>query len=512
VQPVFISYRRDDSLPWTSRLHDSLAARLGRDQVFIDVSDIDPGADFEEVVAEQVAASAVVLAVIGPRWLAAVDDRGRRRLDDPTDLVRVEIASALAGGVPVVPVLVGGGAMPRSQDLSDDLRELSRRNAVALTDTGWNGDLEPLVRTLRGFLGRTPSRATQSDAVARARNTARRLRNAVAATSELHLEDEVMPTAEQLAAVDPAVRDLVHGLTEARQVPPDGAEKHRWVLPALLEHGETLRDVLGIGRFIGSMDLAAVTSRRILYLSEEPWQSLKCASVRFEPGEEPLLVTEAGVFWGGDACVLAVTTDRVVFIRRLLRGGARGGAVARSEIRHARRAFRHSDVAVNLSTHRRDVTFGGLSGAGAGRVLLALASSDPPPPDALLTADTALEGRREVGPAKKTSLTEDTLWRWEAVLDMPPEEAENTLAATLRDFGGRRGTNGDIWKIGKRWTPRYAELRVYIEPLRPAHSLVVLTTTKERGVPDFGLRESVLTEVSKRLGPTNREESVSAAG
>ena len=53
-----------------------------------------------------------MLVVIGPRWLTAADPNGRRRLDDPDDLTRLEVAAALRRGIRVVPVLVGGAAMP----------------------------------------------------------------------------------------------------------------------------------------------------------------------------------------------------------------------------------------------------------------------------------------------------------------------------------------------------------------------------------------------------------------
>ncbi|MGH3792738.1 MAG: hypothetical protein ACRDQ9_18475 [Pseudonocardiaceae bacterium] len=37
----------------------------------------------------------VLLAVVGPRWLTATDPTGRRRIDDPDDWVRRELAEAL---------------------------------------------------------------------------------------------------------------------------------------------------------------------------------------------------------------------------------------------------------------------------------------------------------------------------------------------------------------------------------------------------------------------------------
>jgi hypothetical protein len=46
---IFISYRRDDASGHAGRLFDRLAARFGRDRVFMDVTDIAPGEDFTRV-------------------------------------------------------------------------------------------------------------------------------------------------------------------------------------------------------------------------------------------------------------------------------------------------------------------------------------------------------------------------------------------------------------------------------------------------------------------------------
>ena len=53
-----------------------------------------------------------MLAVIGPDWATVSDSHGRPRLSDPGDVVRMEIATALQTGKPVIPVLVGGASMP----------------------------------------------------------------------------------------------------------------------------------------------------------------------------------------------------------------------------------------------------------------------------------------------------------------------------------------------------------------------------------------------------------------
>ena len=66
---VFISYRRQESSGLAGRLYERLAARLGDDQVFMDVDTIAPGLDFAEVITQAVSTCQVLLAVIGPTWL-----------------------------------------------------------------------------------------------------------------------------------------------------------------------------------------------------------------------------------------------------------------------------------------------------------------------------------------------------------------------------------------------------------------------------------------------------------
>jgi hypothetical protein len=95
----------------------------------LDVDKIALGVDFTQVVAQAVSDCAVLLAVIGPGWLTATDEDGQRRLDDPDDIVRLEIQTALERGIVVIPVLVEGAVMPRPRKLPEGLAKLARRNA-----------------------------------------------------------------------------------------------------------------------------------------------------------------------------------------------------------------------------------------------------------------------------------------------------------------------------------------------------------------------------------------------
>src|ERR1039458_8644847 len=125
---VFISYRRDDSEGQAGRLYDDLAGRFGRDAIFMDVAGIEPGLDFRKAIDQSVASCSVLLSVMGPGWIDAKDEMGRRRLDNPMDFVRLETASALKREIPVIPVLVHGAKMPRTELLPEDLQELAYRN------------------------------------------------------------------------------------------------------------------------------------------------------------------------------------------------------------------------------------------------------------------------------------------------------------------------------------------------------------------------------------------------
>src|SRR5580693_7945944 len=98
---IFVSYRRQESSHLAGRLSDRLADRFGEGKVFIDVDTIEPGVDFAEEINRAVAACKVLVAVIGPSWLTMADEQGRRRLDDPDDIVRLEIEAALARDVRV---------------------------------------------------------------------------------------------------------------------------------------------------------------------------------------------------------------------------------------------------------------------------------------------------------------------------------------------------------------------------------------------------------------------------
>jgi hypothetical protein len=95
-----------------------------------------------------------LLAIIGPGWLNAVDEKGRRKLELPRDYVRIELASALKREIPVIPLLVNAAAMPLEDDLPEDLKSLPNRHALELRHTRFSADSEAVIQALNVILPR----------------------------------------------------------------------------------------------------------------------------------------------------------------------------------------------------------------------------------------------------------------------------------------------------------------------------------------------------------------------
>jgi len=169
---IFISYRRDDSRHAAGRLADDLAAVFGTESIFRDVESIAPGVDFEVALDQALAACAVMLVVIGPRWATMADREGRRRLDQPGDWIRIEVARALERQVRLIPVMLEDTPMPDVAALPSELRGLVRRQSLPLSDGRWKGDLARLVETLARIPGLAPQPAAAGAAHAAAVPTA----------------------------------------------------------------------------------------------------------------------------------------------------------------------------------------------------------------------------------------------------------------------------------------------------------------------------------------------------
>lgn len=188
---VFISYRRRDAAYPAQQIYQEVRARVGSEQVVFDVDSIPPGADYREYLKEQVEACDILLAVIGDQWLDILTERA----DEDKDFVRIELRSALASDLLVIPVLVGAASVPEQEVLPADLAGLAFRNAVELrAGQDLDAHMKRLVEGLDRALA-THTAAIEAKRIARAEateaETRRRDAEDAAAQREARRHEEV---------------------------------------------------------------------------------------------------------------------------------------------------------------------------------------------------------------------------------------------------------------------------------------------------------------------------------
>lgn len=146
---VFISYRRSETAPYARSIHTNLLEHFHKENIFIDIDNIEPGVKFGQEIEKALDRVDAVIVLIGKEWATVADENGNPRIDDPKDMVRFEIATALKLSKRIFPVLVGGRAkMPLEKELPDPLKELAQFNAVEVSDHRWAYDLSLLVKAL----------------------------------------------------------------------------------------------------------------------------------------------------------------------------------------------------------------------------------------------------------------------------------------------------------------------------------------------------------------------------
>lgn len=114
----------------------------------MDVDTFPVGADFRKSIGTALSDCDIVLAIIGEKW-HGFQESGSPRIFHTGDTVRVEIETAMADGLPVVPVLLGKTAMPSKDSLPDTLRDFAYRHGLRV-DPGedFQIHMERLIRRL----------------------------------------------------------------------------------------------------------------------------------------------------------------------------------------------------------------------------------------------------------------------------------------------------------------------------------------------------------------------------
>ncbi len=158
---IFISYRRSDAAGHARALHRDLCARFEAPRIFFDRESIESGDVFPDRLKDGISASRVVLALIGPDWLEAKDAQVRRRLDQPEDFVRREIALALGAGKKVIPVLFDDTPPPPASKLPDEMNALAACDVLTLRGKNYEYEtqLAELVRLIARVPGVSPPRS-----------------------------------------------------------------------------------------------------------------------------------------------------------------------------------------------------------------------------------------------------------------------------------------------------------------------------------------------------------------
>src|SRR5215470_5643188 len=96
---ISISYRRKDTAGIARLIFNRLTQLSGDGSVFMDI-DLPFGRDFRTQISEALQQSDVLIVVIGPKW-AGPKRRGRFKINDPTDQVRIEVETALRLKIPI---------------------------------------------------------------------------------------------------------------------------------------------------------------------------------------------------------------------------------------------------------------------------------------------------------------------------------------------------------------------------------------------------------------------------
>jgi hypothetical protein len=250
---IMLSYRRDDSKWIAGRIFDRLEGHYGRGNVFMDIDNIPVGLDFREHLQQSLQRCDILLAIVGPRWLGT-DEHGRHALAEETDWVRIEIETALAEQIPVIPVLIDRLRMPKATELPESLRNFAFRQAAEV-DSGidFRLHLDRLIRSMDQYLqGRLAVTSTAPAAL-------------------VQQPDRQMPDAREIAAEGSRADDIA---AVARPTPPSLSPQAGPGIARSAIARSVMGSWIGIGAFLLGSELfaflseqAAAGNNRLLFIA-----------------------------------------------------------------------------------------------------------------------------------------------------------------------------------------------------------------------------------------------------
>jgi hypothetical protein len=148
ARAIFLSYRSDQSAAAVGRVYDRLMDTYGSQSLFVDSCALPLGVDPVVYIEQQLQRCSAILVMIGSDWSRVTDHQGNRLLDDPQDLVRVGIATALKQRKHIIPVLIQNATMPQENELPEEIRFLAGLSGISVHTEKWLVDIEQLVTEL----------------------------------------------------------------------------------------------------------------------------------------------------------------------------------------------------------------------------------------------------------------------------------------------------------------------------------------------------------------------------
>ena len=122
---IFISYRRAENQWAVGHLRERLFNEFGEQHVFFDQESILSGENWRQRLDTELARCSAVVMVFGAGWYG--EQAEGRRIDDPNDMVRIELLAARRLDKPVVPVVIDETPPPNAATLPQELQFLLER-------------------------------------------------------------------------------------------------------------------------------------------------------------------------------------------------------------------------------------------------------------------------------------------------------------------------------------------------------------------------------------------------
>ncbi|MEM7188029.1 MAG: TIR domain-containing protein [Pseudomonadota bacterium] len=144
---IVINYRRRDSAGHALSLKQALGRKFGDQHVFMDITDMQKGANFELQIDDAVKEADAMVVVIGEDWLDILKEKAASDDKEP-DYVVYEIHRAIYRDKPILPVLLDNAEMPGAHDLPVEVRKLALQDAATIRFRNFQDDAEKVAEML----------------------------------------------------------------------------------------------------------------------------------------------------------------------------------------------------------------------------------------------------------------------------------------------------------------------------------------------------------------------------